>query len=156
MKWVIGLKYLLVWERLWLFDRFGYAEMATTKNYTHMHVIYRCTNLLRSLSYVHLVENRDMCSRRCLHSWMTRRRLFLSNMDENIIYELDIHHHRNLYSFWDDCLYCTFFLYTLVKVDFKLCTVSLYCSLYIGYNGFWAAMCISVMKRPRVMLKTFK
>jgi hypothetical protein len=49
MGWMKGLKYLLRWESLPFFGRYGYVEMSlylTMKEYSLMHVIYWCCTLL--------------------------------------------------------------------------------------------------------------
>jgi hypothetical protein len=60
--WIVGLRYLLGWERLPLFIHCGYVEMTMffmTKN-SLIQVIYRCTTTICSWSSIHRVEQHDL------------------------------------------------------------------------------------------------
>ena len=136
MKWNIGLKYLLGWERLPLFGRFGYVEMT---KFLMIPTLLLCRLSTDAPScYVHgrlySMWRTETCLRRCLHGWRSRRGIFLPNMGGNITSKLDLLRHlRRRYSLLVDYLYCAFFL----------------CIRTVDLNG-------CVMQRPSVMLKTYK
>jgi hypothetical protein len=90
MELTIGLKSILGWERLPLFDRYGYVEMIKCLT---IKTLPSC-RLSTGLS-VHSVCGR-LCSvsriatfiRRFVHDWKLRRGIFFPNMNDRIAYVL--------------------------------------------------------------------
>jgi hypothetical protein len=90
MVLIIGLKIILRWERLPLFDRYGYIEMIKCLTIKTLPSCRLYTELLE------LSVCGPLCSgwrtatslRRCVHVWKLRRGILFLNMDGRIAYGL--------------------------------------------------------------------
>jgi hypothetical protein len=90
MELTIGLKSILGWERLPLFDRYGYVEMImclTTKNllFCRLSTELLVHSVCGRLCNVHRIATFIWSS---VHVWKLRRGILFPNMDGRIAYGL--------------------------------------------------------------------